>query len=99
AVISCVLGYLLLASYREMNQVVDIASLSPEVNDKLNTDDAHFVFKITILFLVVEVAGLGVMGLLITHRVVGPVFVLQRHLATLRDGKYPITRPLRAGDE
>jgi hypothetical protein len=99
AVVSTVLGYLLLRSYWEMNEVIDLASLSPEVNDKLNSDDATKVFKITIAFLVVEVLGLGVMGLLITHRVVGPVFVLKRHLSTLLEGKYPITRPLRQGDE
>ncbi len=99
AVVSTVLGYFLLKSYWEMNEVIDLASLSPEVNDKLNTDDAKKVFEITVGFLVVEVVGLGVMGLLITHRVVGPIFVLHRHLSTLVTGKYPITRPLRAGDE
>jgi hypothetical protein len=99
AVVSTVLGYLLLKSYWEMNEVIDLASLSPEVNDKLNTDDAKKVFMITLGFLVVEVVGLGVMGLLITHRVVGPIFVLQRHLTTLLGGKYPNVRPLRQGDE
>jgi hypothetical protein len=99
AVVSTVLGYLLLRSYWEMNEVIDLASLSPEVNDKLNSDDARKVFKITIAFLVVEVGGLGIMGLLITHRVVGPVFVLHRHLSTLLEGKFPNPRPLRQGDE
>ena len=99
AVVSTVLGYLLYKSYMEMNEVIDLASLSPEVNDKLNTDDARKVFLITIAFLGVEVVGLGIMGLLITHRVVGPIFVLQRHLTTLLGGKYPTVRPLRAGDE
>lgn len=99
AFVSSVLGYFLLRSYWEMNEVIDLASLSPEVNDKLNSDDARRVFQLTLTFLVLEVAGLGVMGLLITHRVVGPVFVLQRHLKTILEGRYPVTRPLRQGDE
>lgn len=99
AFVSTVLGYFLLRSYWEMNEVIDLASLSPEVNDKLNSDDARRVFQLTLAFLVLEVAGLGVMGILITHRVVGPVFVLQRHLKTILEGRYPITRPLRQGDE
>lgn len=99
AAISLVLGYFLWKSYMEMNEVIDLASLSPEVNDKLNSDDARFVFTITLVFLVVEVAVLGVMGLLITHRVCGPIFVLQRHMDTISAGTYPTTRPLRAGDE
>jgi HAMP domain-containing protein len=99
AFVSAVLGYFLLKSYWEMNEVIDLASLSPEVNDKLNSDDARFVFQLTLAFLVLEVVGLGIMGLLITHRVVGPVFVLTRHLNTILEGKYPVTRPLRQGDE
>lgn len=99
AAISLILGYFLWKSYMEMNEVIDLASLSPEVNDKLNSDDARFVFTITLLFLVVEVAVLGVMGLLITHRVCGPIFVLQRHMDSISAGNYPTTRPLRAGDE
>ena len=99
AAISLVLGYFLWKSYMEMNEVIDLASLSPEVNDKLNSDDARFVFTITLAFLVAEVAVLGVMGLLITHRVCGPIFVLQRHMDTISSGTYPSMRPLRAGDE
>ncbi len=99
AAISLVLGYFLWKSYVEMNEVIDLASLSPEVNDKLNSDDARFVFTVTLIFLAVEVAVLGVMGLLITHRVCGPIFVLQRHMETISNGNYPTLRPLRAGDE
>ncbi|MBI1947455.1 MAG: hypothetical protein HYS27_17305 [Deltaproteobacteria bacterium] len=99
AAISLVLGYFLWKSYMEMNEVIDLASLSPEVNDKLNSDDARFVFTITLAFLAVEVAVLGVMGLLITHRVCGPIFVLQRHMESISSGNYPTMRPLRAGDE
>jgi methyl-accepting chemotaxis protein len=99
ASVAVVLGYFLRESYIEMNEVVDLASLSPEVNDKLNMDDTAFVFRLTIAVLIASVGVFGVMGLLITPRVVGPVFVLQRHFQTILDGGYPNARPLRDGDE
>lgn len=99
AAISLVLGYFLWKSYMEMNEIIDIASYSKEVNDKLNSDDARFVFTITLIFLAVEVVVLGLMGLLITHRVCGPIFVLQRHMDTITGGSYPTMRAQRAGDE
>jgi len=99
AVVSAVLGYLLLQSYVEMNRIMDLALASPEISDKVHADDAQRVFYISLAFLVFEVLAVGVMGLIITHRVCGPVFVIQRHLTTMLDGKYPRTRPIRQGDE
>ena len=82
-----------------MNRIMDLAMQSPEMGDKLTGQDALSVFYISLAFLVFEVLALGVMGLIITHRVCGPVFVIQRHLTTMLDGKYPRSRPLRRGDE
>lgn len=97
--VSAVLGYLLLQSYWEMNRIMDLALASPEISDKVNAGAALHVFYISIVFLVFEVLGLSVMGLIITHRICGPMFVIQRYLTTMLDGKYPRTRPLRRGDE
>jgi hypothetical protein len=96
AVVSAILGFFLLSAYREMNDLMDV---SAAIGDKLNADDAQRVFTMVVGFLVAEVLLLGVAGLLITHRVAGPVFVFHRHLATLLDGEYPTIRPLRANDE
>lgn len=96
AVVSTLLGWLLLRAYQEMNSIIQI---SAEIGERLNADDARFVFQLSIGFLVAEVFVLGVMGILITHRVCGPVFVLHRHLNTLLEGAYPTLRGLRAGDE
>lgn len=99
AFVACVLGWFLLDSYREMNEIMGVASVSPAVNDMLLSDDATKVFRITIVVLVLEVVVLGVLGLLITHRVAGPVFVLTRYLNEIQQGSYPTIRPLRAEDE
>lgn len=99
ALTSTVLGFFLLKAYQEMNEVIGIASINPEIGDRLNTDDAKKVFTIIIACLVGEVAILGVLGLIITHRVCGPIFVITRHFGTMLEGKYPSLRPLRSGDE
>ena len=98
-VVSAVLGYFLLQSYWEMNRIMDLALASPEMSDKVNGGAALNVFYISIAFLVFEVLALSVMGLIITHRICGPMFVIQGYLRTMLDGKYPRTRPLRQGDE
>lgn len=99
AVTSTVLGFFLLKAYREMNEVIQLAGMAPEIGEKLDADDTRSVFTITTLCLVAEVIVLGIMGLLITHRVCGPIFVITRHLTTMGEGKHPFLRPLRQGDE
>ena len=57
------LGFFLLKAYQEMNEVIGIASISPEIGERLNTDDAKKVFLIIIACLVGEVFILGALGL------------------------------------
>ena len=96
ALVSTILGYFLLDAYTEMNSMIEI---SDEIGQQLNADDARRVFIMVVGFLGAEVIVLGVLGLVITHRVCGPIFVLARHLNTIREGSYPAVRPLRSGDE
>lgn len=44
-------------------------------------------------------AALGLLGVLITHRVAGPAFVMGRYLDVVAEGAYPSLRPLRKRDE
>lgn len=44
-------------------------------------------------------AALSLVGVMITHRVAGPVHVMNHYLDVLAKGRYPILRPLRKGDE
>jgi hypothetical protein len=48
---------------------------------------------------VLMAAALAMFGLLMTHRVAGPVHVLSHYVSVLGRGRYPIMRPLRKGDE
>jgi signal transduction histidine kinase len=99
AVTSTVLGVFLLKAYKEMNEIIGLATISPEIGERLDADDTRRVFTIIVASLVAEVAILGVLGLLITHRVCGPIFVVTRHFQTMAEGRHPTLRPLRTGDE
>ncbi len=44
-------------------------------------------------------AALGLLGVLITHRVAGPVFVMGHYLKVLAEGRFPRMRTLRRSDE
>jgi methyl-accepting chemotaxis protein len=48
---------------------------------------------------VIVAAFLGLVGVLVTHRVAGPIFVLSRYAKALGDGGFPRMRALRRGDE
>jgi hypothetical protein len=48
---------------------------------------------------VLMAVALGLFGVLLTHRVAGPVYVMSHYLSALAKGRYPTMRPLRKGDE
>jgi hypothetical protein len=60
--------------------------------------DQIFLLYIVVLVIVMTVA-LAFWGLVVTHRVSGPLHVIARHLNQLADGHYPDLRPLRKHDE
>lgn len=58
------------------------------------------VFLLYLVLCVVAMAlVLAVWGLVVTHRISGPVHLAARYLGDLADGHYPSVRPLRKGDE
>ena len=44
-------------------------------------------------------AALGLLGFIMTHRVAGPVYVMEQFLSMLSQGRYPSRRSLRKHDE
>jgi signal transduction histidine kinase len=54
-----------------------------------------YVFVGTLLISLV-LTGLGVV---VTHRIAGPIFVMNRYLSVLASGRIPTMRPLRKNDE
>ncbi len=43
--------------------------------------------------------ALALLGVLVTHRVAGPIYVMSHYISVLARGRYPIMRPLRRSDE
>jgi len=57
------------------------------------------MLAIILIASVAVAATLGLLGILITHRIAGPVLVLSRYAEALSQGTYPPMRPLRKNDE
>lgn len=60
--------------------------------------DDHLLW-ITAAIAVVMTLSLALFGVLITHRVAGPIFIMARYIRALGDGQWPAMRPLRKNDE
>lgn len=57
------------------------------------------ILWLTVLGVVGTASALGLFGLLFTHRVAGPVHVMNLYVEALAAGHYPRLRPLRRYDE
>jgi hypothetical protein len=68
------------------------------LREQMRADQAHlpWIYVGITLFMM---SALGLLGVLITHRVAGPTFVIGRYLSVVADGAYPSLRPLRKRDE
>lgn len=69
-----------------------------ELRARMAAEDGRLVWKLVISWLVLVVL-LFALGILATHRIVGPLYVVDRNLARLMAGKPVRPRPLRRGDE
>jgi hypothetical protein len=54
---------------------------------------------LTVAMSVLMAAALGLFGVLITHRIAGPVYVMSHYVSVIAKGRYPLMRPLRKRDE
>lgn len=69
-----------------------------ELRARMAEEDTRLVWKLVISWLVLVVL-LFALGILTTHRIVGPLYVVDRNLARLMAGEPVRPRPLRRGDE
>ncbi|MFN0063950.1 MAG: signal protein [Myxococcaceae bacterium] len=74
------------------------AQVPPEVRAQLAAADTTLLILMVAVALLMAVA-LGLFGVLVTHRVAGPVYVMSHYVSVLAKGRYPIMRPLRRSDE
>jgi len=79
-------------------QATDLLPLDAEARALVERGDRQLLGALLAIAALMALA-LGVLGVVITHRVAGPVLVLTRHVASLGRGELPRVRPLRRGDE
>jgi hypothetical protein len=97
--ISIVLGMYLMSMLRENSRMLKLEGEFDEVlQGQLADADAHVIWALVgafVLFIVV----LAVMSVVVTHHMAGPIFVVQRHIREMGEGRLPRVRALRKGDE
>lgn len=75
-----------------------VLELSEELRLQVARNDQLFL-----LYLVLLVVGmafvLSIWGIIVTHRISGPLYLVARYLGILGGGQYPDMRPLRKRDE
>ncbi|MDQ3262478.1 MAG: signal protein [Myxococcota bacterium] len=72
--------------------------LSADLRAQLASADTTLLMLVVAISVLMAVA-LGLLGVLITHRVAGPVYVMSHYITTLARGRFPVMRPLRKNDE
>ena len=72
----------------------------PEAFEKMvgNHYDDRLLYIMAGITVVMSIA-LALFGVLVTHRVAGPVYVIRRYFDALGAGPFPVLRPLRQNDE
>jgi nitrogen fixation/metabolism regulation signal transduction histidine kinase len=75
----------------------DAQSLQKQAQDLRHQQAYMFAVLISVLSLLV--VGIGIAGIIVTHRVAGPVYKMKRLLGYVGDGHLMLTEKLRKGDE
>ncbi len=85
-----------LAHYEVQQEISDYCG--PKAAAVMNERSSTIVrFAVTATVLISLL--LMVLGMIATHRIAGPIFVMNRHLSVLAQGRIPSMRPLRKNDE
>lgn len=83
---------------REFLQAVQLLRADPRILEILEAADRQLLY-VFLGIACLMAAALGLVGILITHRVAGPVFVMGHYLSVLARGRFPRMRTLRNRDE
>ncbi len=79
-------------------QTTELVTVDPSLRPVLQAGDRQLLYVFVGIAVLMSVA-LGLLGLLVTHRVAGPLFVMSHYLSVLARGRYPRMRTLRRSDE
>ncbi len=95
--ITAIMGGFLYKAHVDNTRLLDLEG-NPSLQQEVMRGDLIFLLYL-IVFVAVMAIALAFWGLVVTHRISGPVHILSRYLNELADGRYPDLRPLRKHDE
>ncbi|HZS40208.1 MAG TPA: hypothetical protein VFF06_25430 [Polyangia bacterium] len=98
------LGWMVMSKAREASRVVQVQAMDPtnELAQQLATQFEHndkIMLVVLIGFAVLLCGVLTVYGIIITHKVAGPLYKVTLYLDKIRDGRLGVVYNLRKGDE
>jgi hypothetical protein len=98
------LGYVVISKAHEASRVVQVRAMDPtdELAQQLVAQFARndkIMMIVLISFGVLLCLVLTAYGIVITHKVAGPLYKVTMHLDKMKDGKLSQVWPLRKGDE
>lgn len=96
--ISLFFGAMMFQAHRDASEMLDLGNLDPGLSARIAQVDTSLLWVVGAVTVLMAVT-LGLLGVMITHRVAGPIFVFSQYMAVLGRGRYPLLRPLRKGDE
>ncbi len=79
-------------------QATVLLAPDPETRGLVERSDRLLLAAFAVIAVLLA-AALGLLGVVITHRVAGPVFVMGHYLEVLAQGRFPRMRTLRRSDE
>ncbi|HEY6104823.1 MAG TPA: hypothetical protein VIV59_02495 [Anaeromyxobacteraceae bacterium] len=79
-------------------QVSELAAVDPAIRPLIEASDRNLLV-IFVGIAALMAGALGLVGILVTHRVAGPIFVMGHYMSVLATGRYPRMRTLRRRDE
>jgi hypothetical protein len=79
-------------------QAMNLAVLDPELRAVMERGERELLLAFAGIAVLMAVA-LGLLGVVITHRVAGPIFVMGHYMSVVAQGRFPRMRTLRRGDE
>lgn len=95
--ITAVMGGFLYKAHRDNTRLLDLDG-NVALQEQVMRNDQIFLLYLIVLVVVMALA-LAFWGLVVTHRISGPLHIVARYLTTLAEGRYPDLRPLRRRDE
>ena len=104
ALLTGVLGYKMYQATRDTSRVIEVTALADPataslLQDQFAANDRTVLWGIVAFGVLLSILVTG-MGILITHKVAGPLFKISTMFARIRDGRIgPPIRDLRRGDE